>query len=105
MGNMCGRCWRSWSRGHDRIAQLAHAGSSAVRAHLAGSGGDRHALVPLAMFDLGAEARDLTELPFGNNLAYRREAFEKCGCFRTELGPAPGARSGAKILSLARDCF
>jgi glucosyl-dolichyl phosphate glucuronosyltransferase len=52
---------------------------------------DRYALGPLAMFDLGAESRDLTEPPFGNNMAYRREVLEKYGCFRTELGPHPGS--------------
>ena len=51
----------------------------------------RYALGPLAIFDLGAEARELTEPPFGNNMAYRREVFEKYGGFRTELGPRPGS--------------
>ena len=50
---------------------------------------DRHALCPLAMFDLGCEPRELIEPPFGNNMAFRREVFEKYGGFRTDLGPRP----------------
>jgi GT2 family glycosyltransferase len=50
-----------------------------------------HALGPLAMLDLGVEARELSEPPFGNNMAYRKEVFEKYGGFRTELGPRPGS--------------
>jgi glycosyltransferase involved in cell wall biosynthesis len=50
-----------------------------------------YALGPLALFDLGAETRQLTEPPFGNNMAYRREVFKKYGDFRTELGPCPGS--------------
>jgi glucosyl-dolichyl phosphate glucuronosyltransferase len=53
--------------------------------------GNPHALGPFAMFDLGGEPGELTEPPFGNNMAYRREAFEKYGGFRTELGPRPGS--------------
>jgi glycosyltransferase involved in cell wall biosynthesis len=52
---------------------------------------DRYALGPLAMFDLGCEPLELIEPLFGNNMAYRREMFEKYGGFRTELGPCPGS--------------
>ena len=51
----------------------------------------RYALAPLAMFDLGNEARDLTEPPFGTNMAFRKTMFEKYGGFRTDLGPRPGS--------------
>lgn len=51
----------------------------------------RYALGPLAILDLGTESCELTEPPFGNNMAYRREVFEKYGGFRTELGPRPGS--------------
>jgi glucosyl-dolichyl phosphate glucuronosyltransferase len=51
----------------------------------------RHALGPLALFDLGPVAGELTEPPFGNNMAYRKEMFEKYGGFRTDLGPRPGS--------------
>jgi len=51
---------------------------------------DSHALGPLAMFDKGCEPRELDEPPYGNNMAYRKEVFEKYGDFRNELGPRPG---------------
>jgi glycosyltransferase involved in cell wall biosynthesis len=50
----------------------------------------RYALAPLAAFDLGAAAGELTEPPFGTNMAFRKEMFEKYGGFRTDLGPRPG---------------
>jgi glucosyl-dolichyl phosphate glucuronosyltransferase len=53
--------------------------------------GDRYALAPLALFDLGPQAGKLTEPPFGTNMAFRKEMFEKYGGFRTDLGPRPGS--------------
>jgi len=53
--------------------------------------GGRDALAPFALFDGGPEARQLTDPPFGNNMAYRKEMFEKYGHFRTDLGPCPGS--------------
>lgn len=52
--------------------------------------GDRYGLAPLAMFDLGSEPCALEESPFGTNMAFRRDVFEKFGGFRTDLGPRPG---------------
>lgn len=51
---------------------------------------DRFMLAPLALFDLGGNAIEMNEPPFGNNMAYRKEVFEKHGLFRMELGPQPG---------------
>jgi glycosyltransferase involved in cell wall biosynthesis len=51
----------------------------------------RDGLAPLAIFDLGLEAGELEEAPFGTNMAFRKEAFEKYGGFRTDLGPRPGS--------------
>lgn len=51
----------------------------------------RHILAPLAIFDRGAEARELGEPPFGTNMAFRRTVFAKHGGFRTDLGPQPGS--------------
>jgi glycosyltransferase involved in cell wall biosynthesis len=51
----------------------------------------RYALAPLAIFDLGAEAGELHEAPFGTNMAFRTEMFSKYGDFRTDLGPQPGS--------------
>jgi glucosyl-dolichyl phosphate glucuronosyltransferase len=50
---------------------------------------ERYALGPLALFDLGPEAGELAEPPFGNNMAFRKAMFEKYGGFRTDLGPNP----------------
>jgi glycosyltransferase involved in cell wall biosynthesis len=51
----------------------------------------RYALAPLAIFDLGPEAGELKEAPFGTNMAFRKEMFSKHGDFRTDLGPQPGS--------------
>ena len=39
----------------------------------------RHAAGPLAIFDRGPDAGDLTETPFGNNMAFRKEMLVGCG--------------------------
>ena len=44
-----------------------------------------------AHFDKGAYACELTEAPFGTNMAFRKEMFEKYGAFRTDMGPSPGS--------------
>jgi glucosyl-dolichyl phosphate glucuronosyltransferase len=51
-------------------------------------------LSPLALFDRGMEAGDLSESPFGANMAFRKEVFDVCGGFRTDLG-----RIGTGMLS------
>ena len=45
-----------------------------------------HALAPFVSFDLGSEPGPLSEPPFGANMAFRKEVFEKYGGFRTDLG-------------------
>jgi glucosyl-dolichyl phosphate glucuronosyltransferase len=52
---------------------------------------DPHAVGPLVAFDPGPGAGPLTEAPYGANMAFCREAFEKYGGFRTDLGPRPGS--------------
>jgi glucosyl-dolichyl phosphate glucuronosyltransferase len=43
------------------------------------------------LLDLGDEPRAVEKpLPYGANMAYRKEMFEKYGPFRTDLGPRPG---------------
>lgn len=49
-----------------------------------------YALGPLPNFYFGPDACELTEPPFGANMAYRKEMFEKYGGFRTDLGRRPG---------------
>jgi glucosyl-dolichyl phosphate glucuronosyltransferase len=53
---------------------------------LSGSG-----LAPLGIFDRGSVAGEIAETPFGNNMAFRREMFDKHGLFRLDLGPRPGS--------------
>jgi glycosyltransferase involved in cell wall biosynthesis len=48
----------------------------------------------LGFFDLGDKAGSSQEAFYGGNVAYRREVFEKCGLYRTDLG-----RSGTSLLS------
>jgi glycosyltransferase involved in cell wall biosynthesis len=50
----------------------------------------RYALAPLAIFDYGPIACELTESPFGTNMAFQRKMFEKYGGFRTDLGRCGG---------------
>jgi glycosyltransferase involved in cell wall biosynthesis len=42
-------------------------------------------------FDQGREAKQLIGPPFGTNMAFRKEMFEKHGMFRTDLGPTPAS--------------
>ncbi len=42
-----------------------------------------------AHFDLGDVPRDLECAPYGANMAFRKEMFEKYGEFRTDMGPGP----------------
>src|SRR5260370_8073748 len=65
-----------------------------------------YATGPLVQFDLGNRAGDLSEPPFGTNMAFRKSVFEKHGDFRVELGPRPGSEIrnedtefGARLLS------
>jgi glycosyltransferase involved in cell wall biosynthesis len=44
---------------------------------------------PFPGFDQGHEAKQLIGPPFGANMAFRKEMFEKHGVFRTDLGPSP----------------
>lgn len=53
---------------------------------------DPHAMGPFGEFDLETEAGQLSRPPYGANMAFRREAFEKHGDFRVDLG-----RSGSNL--------
>lgn len=50
-----------------------------------------YAAGPLVKFDLGDEAGELSEPPFGTNMAFRKSVFKKHGDFLVELGPRPGS--------------
>lgn len=46
---------------------------------------------PFPGFDQGDAAKELAGPPFGTNMAYRKEMFERYGAFRLDLGPSPNA--------------
>ena len=52
---------------------------------------ERYVSGPLVMFDLGENPGELTEPPFGANMAFRKEVFANYGGFRVDLGPRPGS--------------
>ena len=56
--------------------------------------GTTYALAPIPMLDLGADAGPLTQAPFGTNMAFHRNMFEKYGGFRTDLD-----RCGQELIS------
>lgn len=47
-------------------------------------------LMNVVAFDVGHAPGELKTAPFGPNMAFRREAFERYGLFRTDLGPGAG---------------
>lgn len=55
-----------------------------------------YALAPFVVFDHGPEAGELTDAPFGANMAFRREVFKKFGVFRTDLGRFPDSMIGGE---------
>lgn len=55
-----------------------------------------YALAPLAVFDRGTSPGELTDAPFGNNMAYKKALFEKHGGFRNDLGPCAGSSNAQK---------
>ena len=50
----------------------------------------RWSLAPLVVFDEGEEPGELSEAPFGANMAFRKEMFQKYGGFRTDLDRVGG---------------
>ena len=53
---------------------------------------DPNMMGPFGAFDLGKTPISLTRPPYGGNMAFRKEAFERYGGFRTNLG-----RSGSNL--------
>ena len=45
-----------------------------------------------AHFDFSDKAGELYSPPYGTNMAFRKEMFEKYGGFRTDLGPSPDSQ-------------
>lgn len=50
----------------------------------------RQGAVLCAHFDLGDTPGALTEAPYGTNMAFRKEMFDRYGLFRADLGLQPG---------------
>jgi glucosyl-dolichyl phosphate glucuronosyltransferase len=46
-------------------------------------------MVLCAQFDLGNLPAELKDAPYGTNMAFRKETFDRYGGFRTDLGPGP----------------
>ncbi|MGB7437635.1 MAG: glycosyltransferase family A protein [Candidatus Acidiferrum sp.] len=55
-----------------------------------------------AYFNPGDEPGELHEPPFGANMAFRKEMFEKYGHFRTDLGPFPNNKIGFEDTEFGR---
>ena len=53
------------------------------------TGPDNLGYVVAPLFDRGSQRSELCEAPYGANMAYQKEMFEKYGLFRTDLGPSP----------------
>lgn len=53
------------------------------------TGPDNLGYVLAPLFDLGPQRCEIREAPYGANMAFRKEMFEKHGFFRTDLGPSP----------------
>jgi GT2 family glycosyltransferase len=52
--------------------------------------------------DQGHETKELVGAPFGANMAFRREVFEKYGGFRVDLGPNPDNQIRAEDTEFGR---
>jgi glycosyltransferase involved in cell wall biosynthesis len=62
---------------------------------------DFKTLGPFAGFDLGAVPGPLMRPPYGGNMAYRRETFEKYGGFRVDLGRTGTSLQGREEVEFA----
>lgn len=56
-------------------------------------------------FDMGPEAGPLDRPPYGGNMAIRRDAFEKYGGFRVDLGRSSNNLQGREDVELANRLF
>ncbi len=63
---------------------------------------DPHTMGPFVAFDMGPEAGPLMRPPYGANMAFCREEFEKYGGFRTDLGPRPGSEIRREDIEFAQ---
>jgi glycosyltransferase involved in cell wall biosynthesis len=63
---------------------------------------DPDTMGPFVAFDMGPEAGPLTRPPYGANMAFRRDKFERYGGFRTDLGPRPGSEIRREDIEFAQ---
>jgi glycosyltransferase involved in cell wall biosynthesis len=62
---------------------------------------DSNALGPYGEFNLGPKAGPLSRPPYGANMAFRREVFERYGDFRTDLGRTGSSLQGREDVEFA----
>lgn len=62
---------------------------------------DPHTMGPFVAFDLGMEAKQLTRPPYGANMAFCREAFERHGGFRVDLSRSGRSLQGREDIEFA----
>jgi glycosyltransferase involved in cell wall biosynthesis len=62
---------------------------------------DPNNIGPFGTLDLGEEAGDLGRPPYGGNMAYTREMFERYGNFRTDLGRSSNNLQGREEIEFA----
>ena len=56
----------------------------------------------LVFFDRGEKPGELDWAPYGTNMAFRREMFDKYGAFRADLGPKPGSEIRGEDVEFGR---
>lgn len=56
----------------------------------------------LVFFDRGDKPGELDWAPYGTNMAFRREMFDKYGAFRADLGPIPGSEIRGEDVEFGR---
>jgi len=61
---------------------------------------DPHTMGPFVAFDAGTMAGALHRPPYGANMAFRKEVFEKYGGFRTDLGRTAMSLQGREDIEL-----
>lgn len=51
---------------------------------------------PVPSFEHGDEAKEISDAPVGANAAFKKSAFERCGFFKTDIGPG-ASNSGIQL--------
>jgi glycosyltransferase involved in cell wall biosynthesis len=64
--------------------------------------GERRLVGAIVHFDFGSQPIDLLTPPFGANMAFRRDVFDRIGGFRTDLGPMGNSLIKGEDTEMAR---